>query len=114
MSLTIFGIELPSPTWEDTEAISGRMLLRRTLSNKPRTIVFRSAKRNFEWTIPNIMLTSKELLEAALLTYAGTSIVVTDHHGDTITGMITNYPFEIVESSDELFSATINFKGVVS
>lgn len=121
-------VTLPNPTFSDTSSASGQLTIRRTLDNRQKTYISSSIEQRHNLTIPNITRLMKAHLED-ILAESDQLITYTDLEGQDWSGYITNFPFDIVETSskvrtqqeiddsedgfpyDHRYSCTINFRG---
>ena len=134
LASTTYTVDLPNPTFGDTEAREGRLVVRRSLSNKQRTYVSTSDESIFRMTIPNMTIQNKLDLEA-VLSECDELITYTDPDAVDWIGYITNFPFDVVEimsrarteacitaleeiepaqeagATERRYSVTINFRG---
>lgn len=124
----LFSVTLPNPTFSDTSGSSVQLSVRRTLKNYQKTYITSSTEQKHNITIPNINQIQKAELQD-VLTEAEQLITYTDYNAQDWSGYITNFPFDIVETStkvrtqeqidasedgnpyDRRFSCTINFRG---
>lgn len=132
---TSYSVNLPNPTFGNTIQSNVQMSIRRTLSNKQRTIITSSNERTFNLTIPNITIQQKKDFEE-VLTESDELTTYTDINSNDWEGYITNFPFDFVETYtrtrskeckqyledggledlpiadvERRYSCTINFKG---
>ena len=93
---TTYTVDLPNPSFGDTINSNVQMSVRRTLSNKQRTIKTSSTERTFNMTIDNITIQQKMELEA-VLSESDELTTYTDIDAVDWDGYITNFPFDINE-----------------
>lgn len=128
LTSTSYSVTLPNPTFGNTIRSNVQLAVRRTLSNKQRTIVTSSTEREFNLTIDQITITQKAEL-GQVLSESDEIMEYTDMNNEVWDGYITNFPFDINETytrirTDEQkaasedggdierrYSCTINFRG---
>jgi len=120
--LTETTVQLPNPTFGDSEAGTGEVTVYRTLDGARRTYVTSKGRRKLNWTF---RLTRNKALElqAFYRSYNAKKVRITDHNGQVWLGNFTNNPFEIEMVKrglptrqgwpvGETSTATIEFEGV--
>jgi len=91
-------VEMPSPNWSDSVALTSTMQVLRAMNGAQYTYVHgRDGRKRFQW---DFRLARNKALElrAFLKVYQRMPLQITDHNDDVWVGYLMNNPFEMAGS----------------